>query len=563
MSRSWWIRFWILVFFVVTAFVHVYPTVAGLNLETTKFPFKKKVNLGLDLQGGLYMVYGVDFRKVYKEVFERFAESLVENMQKEGITVSLSETDMSVLEDPKAILKIPAGSTDAVREKIKKDHFLLRVVEPRGNDLVLALSRDYRGELKEKTLSQSVEVVRNRIDEFGVSEPVIATKGDNQIMVELPGVKDVERAKALVGRTARLEFKIENASAMSPQQLQAIVHEIETKDGIRYKDGEKFSDFVEEFNKHAKGKIPADSEIDFERSGDKLTPYLLFSKVEVSGNDLQDARVSYDQQNNRPIVSFQMNPRGAMTFAEVTAENVHKRMAIILDGVIHSAPVINEKIPGGSGQITLGGMGDNAMKEARDLSIVLRAGALPAPLELFEQRVIGPSLGRDSIQYGVHAALVGSILIFIFMLIYYRLSGVVAVGSLILNIFFMLAILIGMDATLTLPGIAGLALTIGMAVDSNVIIFERIRDELLEGKSPIAAIHSGFEKAFACIFDANITHAIVAVILMNIGSGPIRGFAVTLLVGIITTLFCSVTVAKLCFDAYISIKKNRLEKISI
>ena len=564
MTRGWWVKCFLLIFFVGTALVHVIPTVANLDLEKTKFPFKKKINLGLDLQGGLYMVYGVDFRKVYKEVFERFSATLVTELEKDGIPASFTNTDMSVVEDPKATLQVSKAQMEAVRAKLKKDHFLLRVVEEKNNGLVLALSREYRSELKEKTLSQSVQVIRNRIDEFGVAEPQIATKGDSQVIVELPGVKDVERAKALVGRTARLEFKIANDSAMAPEALMGLVREIETKNGLSFKEGEKFSSYLEGINKYAKGRIPADSEIAFERMDNQWVPYLLFSKIEVAGTDLQDAYVGYDQETARPIVQFQMNPRGAVNFADVTEKNIHKRMAILLDGIVHSAPVINSKIPGGSGQITLGqGGGEQAMKEARDLAIVLRAGALPAPLDLLEQRVIGPSLGRDSIDHSVNAAIVGSILIFVFMVVYYKASGVVAVVSLLLNVLFMTAILIGMDATLTLPGIAGLALTIGMAVDSNVIIFERIRDELLEGKPVYMAVQAGFDKAFACIFDANITHAIVAVILMNIGSGPIRGFAVTLLVGILTTLFCSVTVARLCFDGYLAIKKNKLEKISI
>jgi protein-export membrane protein SecD len=234
----------------------------------------------------------------------------------------------------------------------------------------------------------------------------------------------------------------------------------------------------------------------------------------------------------------------------------------VLDDVVVSAPRIMGPIPGGRGSITMGGGGEKAVKDARDLAIVLRAGALPAQLDLLEQRVIGPSIGADSIKHGMTASIVGCLIVFVFMSIYYRVSGLVATVSLILNGLFLFAILIAMDATLTLPGIAGLALTIGMAVDSNVIIFERIRDELREGKSVPAAVQSGFDKAFACIFDANITHAIVAIILLNFGTGPIRGFAVTLLIGIVTTIFCAVTVCKLAFDAYLG-RGRKVEKLSI
>jgi protein-export membrane protein SecD len=312
------------------------------------------------------------------------------------------------------------------------------------------------------------------------------------------------------------------------------------------------------------GKIPDDSQVMFERRpGGQNIPMLLFSKVELTGSELSDAMVTFDQQTQEPQVSFQLNPRGAVTFGELTKANVGHNLAIVLDDVVYSAPRINSPITGGSGVITLGAGGDQAFKEARDLAIVLRAGALPAQLELLEQRAIGPSIGADSIKHGMTASVVGCALVFLFMVVYYRMSGAVAAASLMLNFLFTFAILIGMDATLTLPGIAGLALTIGMAVDSNVIIFERIRDELHEGKGVAGAVHSGFDKAFSCIFDANITHAIVATILLNFGTGPIRGFAVTLLIGIVTTLFCAVTVCKLCFDWYLESKGNKIESLSI
>ncbi len=565
MSRSWWFRFVLLVFFLGTGFVHVFPTVANLNLETTKFPFKKKVNLGLDLQGGLYMVYGVDFQKVYKEVLERLVDGLKGEVEKNQGSVQLSAANLEIPEDPKLDFKFSGITSEALRETLKKQYAnSLRIVDEKPGVLTLAIGRDYRGSLKENTLNQSLQVIRNRIDEFGVSEPTITTKGDNQVVVELPGVKEVERAKQLVGRTARLEFKMVNDEAMPMPQLLALVTQVEKEKGIVYKEGEKYADYLDKLNAELKGKIPENSQVVFEREAGKNIPYLLFSKIELTGNELQDAFVSFDQQNQSPIVSFQLNPRGAGVFEAVTGANIGHRLAIVLDDVIHSAPVIQGKIPGGHGQITLGRAGgDQAFKEAKDLAIVLRAGALPARLELLEQRVIGPSLGADSIRHGITAGLVGCALVFIFMLGYYRMSGAVAVVSLLFNLMFTFAILIGIDATLTLPGIAGLALTIGMAVDSNVIIFERIRDELLEGKAAVAAIQAGFDKAFSCIFDANITHGIVAIILLNFGSGPIKGFAITLLIGIATTLFCAVTVCKLFFDAYIHMKNRKIDHLSI
>lgn len=567
MNRSWWMRFGLLVVFIAVAVVHVIPTLANLDLEKTSFPFKKKVNLGLDLQGGLYMVYGVDFKKVYSETLSRSAESFNTELGKNGVTGSLGQVDSSTEEDPRVTLSFDASAQAKVKELLEKQGYVLRNVGENPGSIELALGRDYRSQMKENTLNQSVQVVRNRIDEFGVTEPSIATKGENRVVVELPGVKDVERAKALVGRTARLEFKTVNTSVNL--NLPVLVAEAERAGNFSYKEGQSFNEYVAKVNAGVKGKIPADSQILFERQqpGNVNVPYLLYSKIELTGSELSDAMVGFNQQNNAPEVHFQMNPRGAVIFEDLTRRlaprgGEYQYLAIVLDDVVVSAPRIMGPIPGGQGSITLGAGGDKAIKEARDLAIVLRAGALPARLDLLEQRVIGPSIGADSIKHGMTASLVGCILVFVFMSIYYRMSGVVATVSLILNGLFLFAILIAMDATLTLPGIAGLALTIGMAVDSNVIIFERIRDELMEGKNVVGAVQAGFDKAFACIFDANITHGIVAVILLNFGTGPIRGFAVTLLIGIVTTLFCAVTVCKLAFDAYIG-RGRKLDRLSI
>lgn len=570
MNRSWWMRFGLLCFFVFVAVIHVIPTVANLNLETTKFPFKKKVNLGLDLQGGLYMVYGVDFKKVYIETFSRSAESFVGELNKAGVNATLGPIDSSMEEDPKALVSFDPSSQAKVKELMDRQGYILRQMEESPGSLLLALGRDYRIEIKESTLGQSVQVIRNRIDEFGVTEPSIATKGDNRIVVELPGVKDVERAKALVGRTARLEFKMVNSEANV--NLPLLISEAEAAAKISYKEGEKFSEYVAAINNSLKAKIPADSEVRFERKpGNVNIPYLLFSKVELTGNELSDARVAPNPETQAPEVAFQMNPKGAITFEDLTRKWSPRQtsrgeerfyLAIVLDDIVYSAPGINGPIPGGSGVIQLGTRGEEAYKEARDLAIVLRAGALPAQLDLLEQRVIGPSLGADSIRHGMNAALVGCVLVLIFVTIYYRMSGAVAAVSLLLNGIFLFAILIGIDATLTLPGIAGLALTIGMAVDSNVIIFERIRDELRDGKPVAPAVQAGFDKAFATILDANVTHGIVAIILLNFGTGPLRGFAVTLLIGIATTLFCAVTVCKLFFDAYLG-RGRKVERLSI
>ncbi|MGE4233008.1 MAG: protein translocase subunit SecD [Bacteriovoracia bacterium] len=555
----------------VSAFLYIYPTVTNLDVENTKYPIKKKINLGLDLQGGLYMVFGIDLNKVYQDVLQRQVEGMKVMLESKKVNIKMGTySDVSQVEhDPRLQIKFEATHRDQVYRLIKDTYSNLRMVADKPGIMEIGLGREYKDDIKQTTVNQSIQVIRNRIDEFGVTEPAITSQGDQRIVIELPGIKEIERAKQLVGRTAKLEFKLVNDKAMNPDALFQLVSTLEKEKNITHKEGSRFSEYVAKLNEAAKGKIPADSQIAFAREGSSedgtpsRMPYLLFSKADVTGQDLRDARVSIDPENQSPVVSFELNPAGAKTFGEVTGEHRGERLAIVLDNVVYSAPVIQSKIEG-RGQITLGrGESTDLMKEAKDLAIVLRAGALPAQLELLEQRVIGPTLGQDSISKGVTAGLVGCLLVFIFMVIYYRMSGVIAVISLIMNGILALAILIGMDATLTLPGIAGLALTIGMAVDSNVIIFERIRDELEEGKQPVAAIHSGFQKAFSSIFDANITHAIVALVLINFGTGPIKGFAVTLLIGIVTTLFTAVTVCKLMFDSYVNYKKGNIAKLSI
>jgi len=528
-----------------------------------KWPFKSVVNLGLDLQGGSYLVFHVDTEKALLQSIQSQIEIAQKDLKESNPELKF-EAVAQPGERPKVALSGSIESLKKMETLLRKQNPQLQIYRESDTELLVGLSSAYIDEFNNSILDQSVRVVRNRVDEFGVSEPSISTKGSNRIVVELPGVKDVDQAKDLIGQTAKLEFRLVDEQGSREGALEELVARIEREHNFKFADEMKLSEYTEKVNAFAKGKIPSTSEIVFERPDTRersnfvLLPYLLHKNVPVSGADLQDAHVSFGQYGE-PEVAFSLKPDGAKRFEKLTGDNVGKRLAIVLDSTVKSAPVINSKIAG-QGVITVGRGRDHesSQKEASNLSIVLRAGALPASLELQEQRVIGPTLGQDSIRFGLVSGTIGCLLIFTFMIAYYRLSGIFATASLLLNLLFSFAILIGIGATLTLPGIAGLALIIGMGVDSNVLILERIRDEIMEGSNPDGAVHHGFTRAFAAILDANVTHGIVGLVLYNFGTGPLKGFAVTLLIGIFTTLFCAVTVCKLMFDYYLRLAPKRI-----
>jgi preprotein translocase subunit SecD len=562
MTKVWWGKFLLLVAAVVFSAMYVYPTIAGLDPETSKFPVKQKMSMGLDLQGGVYMVLGVDFNRVYKEVVARQAQGMAMSFKEKGVTVSSTDAVKDgPTDDPQVDVHYDNAKAAEFKDSLKKEYTSLRLIDDKPGVARVGISHDFRHDVREKTLTQSIEVIRNRIDEFGVSEPAITSQGEDRVVVELPGVKDVERAKDLIGKTARLEFKIVNDGVLSEGQLAGMIQKVEEENKLTYVEGKTpFSDYAKKINDLLKDKVPANSEIAFERVKTGLAPdaptqrvpYLLFSKVDITGDDLQDAGVGLNPERNTPEVTLTFNPRGAISFDKLTGENVGKRLAIVLDNIVHSAPVLQTRISNGRAVITLGrGNHDQMMKEAKDISTVLRAGALPTQLDFLEQRVVGPSLGQDSIHKGAMASLIGAALVFFFVIIYYRVSGLIAVLTLVLNVLFVLACLVGLEATLTLPGIAGIALTVGIAVDSNVVIYERIREELRHGKGMQSAIESGFQKALRTILDANVTNAIASVVLLIYGTGAIKGFAVTMLIGIVTTLFTAVFACKVFFDLYI------------
>ncbi len=554
MSKKWWVKFTLLIVVTLFSVAYVLPTFKKTAPAKGAW-FSKKINLGLDLQGGLYLVMGVDFNKVFKEIADRQSGSLGDRLKTKSVILvdNKVRTDGVPGDDPRIVIRFTAGQKKDVGELLSKEFPNLRITEDKPDWYELGLSNDYRNDIREKTVNQSIEVIRNRIDEFGVAEPQISSQGNDRVVVELPGIKDVDRAKDLIGRTAKLEFKMVDEDGSRNVMVSDLIAQIEKEKNLKYEEGGalKFSEYVRQINDAAKTKIPAGDEIAFEKSEMGRTPLLLKCKAEVTGNDLQDAQVSFNQESRRPEVSFELNPRGAVNFEKLTGDNVGKRLAIVLDGIVHSAPNINSKI-GARGVITTGRGGyDEALRESKDLAIVLRAGALPAQLELMEQRVVGPSLGADSVSKGAFASVLGILAVFLLAAVYYRISGVIAVMSLMMNVVLVLAILVWLEATLTLPGIAGIALTVGIAVDSNVVIYERIREELGLGKTIVAAVEAGFDKAFKTILDANVANGIAAIILMIYGTGPVKGFAVTMMIGIVTTLFTAVFVCRVLFDYYL------------
>ena len=408
----------------------------------------------------------------------------------------------------------------------------------RGLDLLggmqLMLQVEKSGLKKETTrdiTDRALEVIRNRIDALGVAEPLIQKAGEDRILIQLPGVKDPERAIEIIGRTALLEFKLVN----DDQGL---------------------------LDKALSGEVPDGYEVAYLVKKDERgisregSPLLLEKKVELTGSGLKDAYVGIDN-NGLPEVRLEFNRKGAGRFAKITGANIEKRLAIVLDGKVFSAPVIRDRIPGGKAQIS----GRFTMQEAKDLAIVLRAGALPAKLSIIQKRIVGPSLGRESIKKGTTSAILGAILVVFFMVIYYAASGMIANFALFINILIILAVLAFFKATLTLPGIAGIALTIGMAVDANVLIFERIREELKIRKMIRSSIDAGYEKALVTIVDSNLTTVIAGFVLFLFGTGPIKGFGLTLTIGILANIFTAVFVTKLIFDLICS--RYKMKRMSI
>jgi len=494
-------------------------------------PLKERIALGLDLQGGMHLVLEVQTAKAVEASLERIADDIKRDIQNEDYEVDRVSADLE--NNTITVLMVDALDLPAVEEVMENYTVYLKnegkVREGRG--LQFRLSEEESKRIAQNAVSQGLETIRNRVDQFGVSEPTIQVQGERRILVQLPGIKDANRAINLIGKTAQLEFKLLDESISAETALS--------------------------------GSVPEGDEILYKRDENKETgevsrvPYLVKRRTVLTGETLSSAEVRYDSEFNEPYVALTFNSVGAMIFQELTRENVKKRLAIVLDDSIYSAPVIQEEIPGGRAQIT----GQFSTEEARDLAIVLRAGALPAPVVILENRTVGPSLGKDSIEQGVRSILLGLILVLVFIVIYYKLSGIVAVVALLLNLVLLLGALAYFGAALTLPGIAGILLTVGMAIDANVLVFERIREEIRLGKTVRAAIDAGYAKALSTIVDANITTFIAAVVLFQFGTGPIKGFAITLCIGIAASMFTAVFVSRVIFDSTMSRKK--ISRISI
>jgi preprotein translocase subunit SecD len=507
------------------------------------FP-NKGIALGLDLQGGIHLVLEVEEDRAVEIAVDRSVNAMQDLLADKKIAGA------SVKRTANAQATIAFQSAD-LKEQIQKaleefPAFSENAAAGSAASLVYELSDAEIKRIKDSAINQALETIRNRIDQFGVAEPLIQRQGLKQIVVQLPGIKEPKRAKDLIKETALLEFKmLDESSKLAADLPQRVLKGQE--DAIL---------------KQYEGKIPEGDQILFEKSFDRdsgreyRTPYLVKKRVMLAGDVLSDARVSIGQFND-PYVAVTFDAKGAREFERITEEHVKKRMAIVLDNTIYSAPVIQERISGGRAQIT----GSFTTQEANDLAIVLRAGALPAPLKVIQDLTVGPSLGRDSIEKGIQSTLFAGVMVVLFMAVYYRLSGVIADFALTLNLICLIGSLAALNATLTLPGIAGIILTMGMGVDSNVLIFERIREELRQGKPVRLAVDGGYDKALLTIIDSHVTTLITGLALFLFGTGPIKGFAVTLCLGIAINLFTALVGTKVVFD--LMNRRRQTEQLSI
>lgn len=527
-SLQW--RFAIVVVVLAATAFFIYPTIGPVPAIWAKYLPSSPIRLGLDLQGGLYLVLEVQADKAVEAVVDQTmseaAALMKDNKIRYGDVLRTSESTFAVyLRDPAQ----EAAFDATVLDKIANFRKTSAGPAEKGYEIRLSMDPKVVEDIKKQAVRQAVDTIRNRVDQLGVAEPDVVVQGEDRIVVQLPGLKeDIDQAIRIIKRTARLEFKLLDAKG--------------------------------DVNAALKGDIPPGDEILYKIDRNPSTgvttrtPFLLKKTILMTGDLITDARVRPDQ-GGRLYIAMDFNRRGARLFEKLTGENVGERLAIVLDNQVYSAPVIKDRIPGGSAIIE----GMFSPEEARELALVLRAGSLPAPVKILENRTVGPSLGEDSIRMGRNAIILGLVLVVAGMVAYYKWSGAVADLALVLNLFVIIAAMVAIRATLTLPGLAGVALTLGMAIDANILIFERIREELRLGKSPKAATDLGYARAFWTIFDSNLTTVLASLPLIQFGTGPIKGFAVTLCLGLAVSMFTSLFVTRMIFDyAFVRMPIKRL-----
>jgi preprotein translocase subunit SecD len=487
---------------------------------------QRRMVLGLDLQGGSHILLEVDANSVRKDKLNQVADDARRamrdarirfiggiNVRGDNVEVRVADADTQAAITKLRELAQPLGGLAG-----SSGQRSIEITDAGGGLIRMSVPQAAVTERLRQAVEQSIQIIEKRVNELGTVEPLIQRQGIDRILVQVPGLQDPSRLKEILGKTAKMDFRMVDSSVPADQAAQ--------------------------------GRVPPDSEILMGSQAPKV-PFVIKKQVLVSGGDLTDSQPGFDQRSGEPIVSFRFNTSGSRKFAQATSENVGQPFAIVLDNEVISAPVIREPITGGSGQIS----GNFTVQQANDLAILLRAGALPAPLTIIEERTVGPGLGQDSIAAGELASYVGSILVIVFMTLTYRLFGLFANIAVAINVAMIFGLLSLLNATLTLPGIAGIVLTVGIAVDSNVLIYERIREEIRGGRTAISAIDAGFSRALATIMDSNITTFIAAAVLFYIGTGPVRGFAVTLGIGIVTTVFTAFTVTRLIVAGWVRWKR--------
>ena len=495
---------------IIFSIFFAFPSLFDFGDHLPNWWSKNKLKLGLDLQGGSQLLLQVET----KEAIQEKLATQTEDIRTELTKANIQTQDLKLVNN---IISIKVNDDEIKKlENIIQENNQLEVEYDKGVAKI-TFTEQFIREFHNSVILQSLEIIRKRVDEVGTNEPIIQVQGKQRVLVQLPGLENPDRIKSLLGKTAKMNFRMVDEKAMS------LLGEKKYFVGSEILEGDDFS-----------------------------INYIVKKRIGVSGDNLVDANASVDQFN-RPIVSIRFDSIGSRKFADLTSKNVGKRFAIVLDKKVISAPVIREAIPSGSAQIS----GNFSFDSANDLAILLRAGSLPAPISIIEERTVGPSLGQDSINAGVISVIIALSLVLVYMIFIYGKIGLIANFVLIINFLFIIGWLVLFQATLTLPGIAGIALTVGMAVDANVLVFERIREEKILGRSKISSINTGFDQALRAILDANVTTLIAAVILFFLGSGPIRGFSITLGLGVVSTILCTMIISRLLINYFYILNPNR------